>query len=412
MNENTNNSNNSYPSTINNISDEALIHKPPTHHLRNSLRHYIEDLHNRINSRNKQMDIMRAFGIICIIWGHNYQPPFLFFPAFYALALFFFVSGYFFIPQITIKDKFTYFLKKTRKQLIPYLILNFFFGLLTMWLRQMGFNFGLDLNLQTLLIHPFGRGDQFVLYLAAWFIFNLYFISIFAGLVYQKSKKINIYIVILSIIMMCIFLLFTYDKPNVSMWTTFLSRSAFGFAFFSIGYLFHVYESKIQNLVVRPINIIILYLLFDVLSKNLGDIYYDILFGNVNNPIVIVPIFTTLCIIFIVYIITFYLKNILNKHSFIYLIGQHTFSIMVWHLTCFFLVNLMFYKLLLIPFSNISDVYFRYNIEKLWVVYQLPAIILPLLLVEIYYFIKQKSFLFFTKISSKSTTLVAEQLPT
>lgn len=366
------------------------IHKKLSHHLGNTLSDHIQDLVARIHSRNKQIDIMRAFGIIFIIWGHSYQPPFVFFPVFYALALFFFTSGYFFTPQVTIRDKFRYFLKKTRKQLILYLLFNLFFGLLTTWLKPKGINLGLDLNLETFFIYPFGRGDQFVLYLSAWFLLNLYFISIFAGIVFQKSNKVNIFISVCAFILMCISLLFTYNKPDISMWVTFFSRCAFGFAFFCIGYLVHTYEPKIQKFVVMPINVIILYLIFDVSKKNFGDVNYDILFGNVNNQIVIVPILATLCIIFILYIGAFYLKNILSQHSFIYLIGQHTFSIMVWHLTCFFLVNFILYKLTFVTFMDLSNVYFTYNIENLWIVYQLPAIVLPILLIETYYLIKQK----------------------
>ncbi len=407
--ENIDNSNNLYSSEKGNI--RSNLHEALFYHLRNTFRDHIQDLLTRIHSRNKQLDIMRAFGIIAILWGHNYQPPFVFFPVFYALALFFFTSGYFFTPQITIKDKFKYFLKKTRKQLIPYLGLNLFFGLLTMWLRPMGLNLGLDINFETMFIAPFGRGDQFVLYLAAWFLFNLYFISIFAGLVYQKSKKINICIVMFAVILMCVFLLYTYNKPNISMWITFLSRSAFGFAFFSIGYLFHIYEPKIQNFVVKPINVIILYVIFDVLQKNFGDVNYDILFGNVNNKIVIVPILATLCILFIIYIIAFYIKNILSQHSFIYLIGQHTFSIMVWHLTCFLLVNFILYKLLLVTLTDLSSVYFHYNIEKLWVIYQLPAIILPILLIEMYYLIRQKFLSFFKSILNSHFIFATESPP-
>ncbi|PJA90041.1 MAG: hypothetical protein CO136_03310, partial [Candidatus Levybacteria bacterium CG_4_9_14_3_um_filter_36_7] len=108
-----------------------------------------------ICSRNKQWDLMRAIGIIFVVWGHNYQPPFLFFPAFYFhLSLFFFISGYFFKPQTTIKNKVKYFIKKTRNQLLPYYVLNLFFGLLTMVLRPMNINLGIDLNFQSMFIAP------------------------------------------------------------------------------------------------------------------------------------------------------------------------------------------------------------------------------------------------------------------
>lgn len=340
----------------------------------------MEKITDKINSRNKQWDLMRAIGIIFVVWGHNYQPPFLFFPAFYFhLSLFFFISGYFFKPQITIIDKTVYIFKKTRNQLLPYFAFNLFFGLITMWLRPMGINLGLNLSLESMFLAPFGRGDQFVLYLAAWFLFNLYFISIFAGLVYQKNIRVNIGIVILASIMMLIFLDIG-NSPNNSVLMIFIIRSIFGFGFFSLGYLFRLFESQIQKLIVRPITIVILYLIVNVLNVNFGNISYSIMFGNVSNNSVVVPVLTSVCIILLVYVIAFYAIKMLKKNSLLYEIGRYSYSIMIWHLTFFFLVNFILYKLSLIPYSALSDVYFRYEIEKLWLIYQIPAIIIPVMM--------------------------------
>lgn len=345
----------------------------------------------KINSRNKQWDLMRAIGIIFVVWGHNYQPPFLFFPAFYFhLSLFFFISGYFFRPQTTFNDKLGYFFKKTRNQLLPYFALNLFFGLLTMWLRTMGINVGIDLNLESMFIAPFGRGDHFVLYLAAWFIFNLYFISIFADLVYQKNIKVNIGIVVLAFFLMLVFLDIG-NKPDNSMWMVFIIRSVFGFGFFSIGYLFHLFEPRIQQFVIKPVSIVLLYLIVNVLQANFGNISYSIMFGNVSNSFVAVPVITSLCIILLVYAIAFYAIKIFRHNSFVYEIGRYSYSIMVWHLTLFFLVNVILYNISLIPFSALSDVYFRYQVEKLWLVYQIPAIIIPVLTARAYILMKQKT---------------------
>lgn len=332
---------------------------------------------------------MRAIGIIAVVWFHNYQPPFLFFPSSYFIfGLFFFISGYFFKPLITIKDKLSYFIKKTRKLLLPYFVLNFFFGLFTMWLATMDIHLGSDLTLHNIFVMPFSGGDQFHLYLATWFLFNLYFINIFAGIVYQKNSAINISIAAGIVIAMLVFLNFGKNHNN-SMWMIFFVRSAFGFGFFSLGYLLHLFEPRIQKFIIKPIAIIILYLIFDVLSTNFGNISYDILFGSVGNNLVIVPILASLCIILMLYIISFHVVKILKKKSIVYVIGQNSFAIMVWHLTFFFLVNLTLYKLRLIPYSALSDVFFRYKVEKLWLVYQIPGVFGPILLVGGYHFIKQ-----------------------
>jgi len=345
----------------------------------------------KIDSRNKQWDLMRAIAIIFVVWGHNYQPPFIFFPAFYFhISLFFFISGYFFRPRIAISDKVKFFYRKTVNQLLPYFVFNLFFGILTLWLSSMKIYLGLTLTFETMFISPFGRGDQFALYLPAWFLLNLYFISIVSCLIYQKNNKANIGIVTIFSILM-IFLLNRGNSSNMSMWEIFLIRSVFGFCFVGFGYLFHLVESRIQKFIINPVTILVLYLIIDVLAKNFGIISYSILFGNVGNSLVIVPIITSLCIIFIVYSFAFYATKVLQQNSFIYEIGQYSYSIMIFHLSFFLMFNLLLFKLSLIPYTSLSDVYFRYNVEKIWFLYQLPAIVLPVLMAKTYNAAKQKS---------------------
>ena len=70
-------------------------------------------LKNNMNNRNKTMDIMMALGIIFVVMGHNYQPPIFLLPAYtFQVALFFFVSGYFFKVQLGLRDKLLWIKKK------------------------------------------------------------------------------------------------------------------------------------------------------------------------------------------------------------------------------------------------------------------------------------------------------------
>ena len=85
------------------------------------------------SKRNKTLDFMSAIGIIFVIFGHGYQPPFLFYPAFaFHMALFFFISGYFSKTANGIRQTGNMILKKARSQLAPYFILNILFGLLSL----------------------------------------------------------------------------------------------------------------------------------------------------------------------------------------------------------------------------------------------------------------------------------------
>ena len=257
-----------------------------------------------------------------------------------------------------------------------------------MGLKPSGIYLGGDINFYNLFIAPFGRGDQFALYLAAWFLFNLYFVSIFAGIVLQKNIKVNIGIIAIACIFMLIFL-HTNEEPNSSI-LPFISRSIFGFCFLGFGYLFRLAEPRMQKLIIKPVTIVVLYLIVNILSANFGNIWYSILFGNVRNDIVIVPVITTFCIIFMVYIISFYLDFLFKLNPFIYEIGRHSGSIMSWHLFFFFVLNWYFYERGFIPLAALSNVYFNYNLDKLWLFYQIPAIALPVLMAMYYHNLKQK----------------------
>ena len=159
----------------------------------------------------------------------------------------------------------------------------------------------------------------------------------------------------------------------------FVIRSLFGFCFFSLGYFFKIYESRIQKYETRPITCLFLFLISDALNTHIGDMSYTILFGTVGNKWVIAPIINSICIILLIYNITYYAAKVIKPNSIVHDIGAHSFAIMAFHFTFFFLVNVILYKFSYIPFAALSDVYYTYHKEQLWLVYQLPAICIPVL---------------------------------
>ena len=89
------------------------------------------------------MDVMLALGIIFVVMGHNYQPDILKLPAYtFQVAIFFFVSGYFFKGQSGLKNKLLWLKKKTINLLGPYFIYNIFFAILTTYLISQGVYLG------------------------------------------------------------------------------------------------------------------------------------------------------------------------------------------------------------------------------------------------------------------------------
>ena len=346
----------------------------------------------KIDSRNNQFDFMAAVGIVFVVFGHLYQPPYLFYPAFaFHMALFFFISGYFSKTASNFKTKFKYILRKTKTQAIPYFALNAFFGCITMLMGQKGIILGGEFTWWNMFISPFGRGDQFHLYLAAWFLLTLYAVNVTAIVLFSDKKWFDILISSISVLLLYYFTEhFTPPGGDSSLiFINFGIRVSIGFFFFSIGRMFRTFESVLQKYLLNPSTIVILFLIIDLLTVNFGNLTYNILFNDLgqSNGMLFVHIITTFCIILIIYLVGHIMSAFLTDNSLIYKIGRNTFSIMVWHLTMFLLVNIILYKLNLIQFSSLSNVYFKYKPEKTWTIYAAAGIFGPLAITKAYRYV-------------------------
>lgn len=334
--------------------------------------------------RNKQFDIILAIGIIFVLMGHSHQPAFLFYPAYtFHMALFFFVSGYFFKPMNQIKPKIRYILKKISKQFIPYFLLLLLFGFLTQILRSFGINLGAEMNVNSLFWDVFARGDQFNLYLSGWFLLTLFFANVTAGILFTKNNYFNTAIFIVSACLL--YYALEQGKNNIGDWHLEIIRSIFGLFFIELGYFFKVYEETIKKYLLTPSAIIGLFLLVNVLNIHFGNLGYSILLGNIGNELVWVPLLSTMAIILMVYIASHFLAQITANNSPLLLIGQNTFAIMVWHLFSFLLLNLILFALDWIPFESLSDVYFRFEIEKTWPIYLAFGLFMPIIITQAYF---------------------------
>jgi len=334
--------------------------------------------------RNKQFDIILAIGIIFVLMGHSHQPPFLFYPAYtFHMGLFFFVSGYFFKPMNLLEEKLKYIVKKSTKQLIPYFLLLFLFGLLTQFIRLFDIRLGSEMNVNSLFWDVFARGDQFNLYLSGWFLLTLYFSSITAGIIFIKNNYFNA--AMFLIISCLLYYLLELGKDNIGDGRLEVIRSVFGLYFIGLGYFLRHFESKIKRILLNPSTMAALFVLVNILNVNFGNLGYSILLGNIGNELVWVPILSTMAIILMIYIASHFLAQITPDNSWLIMIGRNTFAIMVWHLFGFFLLNLIFFALDWIPFERLSDVYIRFNIEKTWPIYLAFGLFIPIFITKLYF---------------------------
>lgn len=330
--------------------------------------------------RDKHIDVMLFWGIIFVVMGHNYQLPWLFFPAYaFHMGLFFFISGYLFSIKETFKDKMLYVGKKIKKQLLPYLIINIFIGALTFWLSKSEIMIGGKFTLKNLFVKPFIDGHQYYLIVPLWFLLNLFLVNVIAQIINLKNTRKAKIIVFLIILPIALYLVYK-GLNNYKDFRLPIVRTGFALLFFEIGILIKEFKDILIKIIKNPISIFIMWATVAILRNVFGKIEYAIVWGSVQNKFFIIPLITTLLIIFISYVICYYLAQIIKDDSWIIKIGQKTFYIMAFHLLIFFIVNFILYKLNFISIKQLSTYNFSYNAPQLFLFYQIPAIVLPVML--------------------------------
>lgn len=291
---------------------------------------------------NYKFLVLETLGIIFVVLGHN-QPinaflnnVFLYYS--FHMALFAFVSGYFF-KETNGKE---FIKKKTYKLILIYMIWNLIYGVIINILKKCNIiNYGGDLSLFNIFIAPFiGDSNQFGFNSSAWFMISLYFITI---LYFFMNKILNFFkikerisITVISIIVGIIVLKLFQKGFMQAEYFKLIIRIAFLFPFYCCGILYHRYEGKIKvnryfsfmvNIVVEAILIAkFVRIDYNLNTFFLGKNYLVYFVASLNG-------------------IDFWLKvaDIISEHfkdnKIIETIGKNTFAIMMHHLFCEFIFN-------------------------------------------------------------------------
>lgn len=321
---------------------------------------------------------MLAIGIIFVVMGHNYQPGIFLLPAYtFQVAIFFFVSGYFFKVQAGWRAKLLWLKKKFANLLVPYFLYNIFFAVLTAYLISRGVSLGEKFTFYNFFVVPFITGHQYFLYLAAWFVPQLFLIHLAAQLLIIKDRKIYFFLLFFAALILAGLFISRYGLAQGNLLLV-LGRTAFGLSFYLFGKLFNIYEPKIRKYLVSLPAFFLAYILYVSLGSFFGGFNYSLAFADFSNNQYITLSGSALAILMI-YIISDHIGQAVSDNSLILKIGRNTFNIMALHLLVFFLVNYAFYKLSLIPPASLSNVFFNYKVEHIWFVYLISGIGLPLL---------------------------------
>lgn len=330
---------------------------------------------------NKKFLLLSTFGIIFVVMGHcNGVNAFLnnVFPfSSFHMALFIFISGYFF------KDRKVgeFFKKKTKKLIVMYFVWNFIYGLVINLLKNVGLiHYGQDFTLYNLLLAPFyGNSNQFIFNLTAWFVITLYFVQVIYFLFNKLIKNVlhlntELILLAVSIVIAIIELNFIENSEYIHNAYYLITRVVFLMPFYCMGQIYKKLEKYDKLNSVIYFSIILLIQI--IMLQNFKTIGYNLNVLTFEHNYMVYFVCSMTGILFWTRIATILEKSIGNNKIINY-IGTNTHTIMMHHVFAFYLVNTIICAIHT-AFGGFADFKFELYQNSVWYVYDKnsPAVIL------------------------------------
>ena len=301
---------------------------------------------------NPSFRILSALAIIFVVAGHADFGVFDIaglFPYYsFHVGVFAFVSGYFYKEES--EDSIgKYILKKAKHLLLPYYGWNLFYGLFTTLLRYLGFGIGNPITLKTFFIDPFLGGHQYGLNFAAWFVPVLFIIEV-ANVFMRKVLDIihfkKEWLIFTFSLLTGMVVVWLSIRGSVWGYYRHIGCILFLFPIFQGGQFYKkVLENYIDKISLPLYFAVVLLIQHIVLLCTHGQIAYSTVWcsGFLHNPLV--PYITTFMGIGFWLGIARLIVPLWKPGNLLDLIGQNTFSIMMHHVTGFFMLNTIFFML-------------------------------------------------------------------
>lgn len=350
----------------------------------------------------KYINSLKGLGMIAVVLGHS-GSPFSSYVYLYHMALFFFISGYFY--KDTYDDNPLLVIKKRIKKLyIPFIG----YELMFMFLRNIFINLHLYSNEAMLKIKSLRDiidnlkkiitlNSTEPLLATIWFLTTLFYVNIIyvtIRYIIRKMKIRNEYIIflIITIIYLIGFYMFennidlkAFINPNRKkvpdlFLRIFDYRNFIILLIFHLGYLYNKYENKVNmdKYLVITFSLILLYNAYKV-----GSI--DIALNKYTNPIYFI-INALLGIYINIYLAKI---NILSNSRILQYIGKNSLIVMIFHLLAFKLVNSVQIFIYNQPYEKLASFPFFINKNGWWFVYTLVGIFVPLMIISLYDYLKE-----------------------
>lgn len=331
---------------------------------------------NKFKSKtNYTFAILSAIGIVMVVSAHAGSALNLFSDYFpynsFFMPMFIFISGYFFKDKNikSFDSTKNYIIKKIKNLLIYYFIFNVIYGLIRLILFKLNLDNDLiKINFYTLIIQPFIDGQQFGLNAPAWFLPTLFTVEVSFVFVrkiqlylikYKNFKRIDIINLLIFLILSIVCIYISEHYTCLKIFVPFLKLGFFLF-FFQLGRIYkdrlEVREKEIPTIIVIFVTLLVNIILIKI-YKNIEfiSLYNMTGFHNINP---VIPIITSITGTWFWLRIAREISPVLCKSKIIMDISNNTKGIMMHHIFCMELFNILLYYLK--DFCNLTG----FNVEK------------------------------------------------
>lgn len=324
-----------------------------------------------------------------VVIGHVYKPFKLFTPYSFHMALFIFVSGYFYNYAKYENTPFV-FIKRRFRMIIYYFIYNLFYAVVNYYHFKLYYDIPYHLfTLKNFFIMPFIHGQQYLFIVPAWFIPALFIIQVTFLYIHKYLRRFIHYkttLLITYLAIACMGILLANSGRNHGIYLP-IVRTSFGFFFYYLGIFYR--ENLESRNIFNIVNLGIVLLIQKLLLLKYGNLDYGLALGHFNHNFML-PIITSITGIYFYTYLSKVVYRDWKRYNPLILIGKHTFSIMINHLFVFLLMNIVIIKINHINYIQIVISEFFYKLDKYWLLYVSCGIIFPTIASVFYEYMKNR----------------------